>query len=153
MPQSAGHPSSDDSSDQKSTAAYQSILSEMTVYREIIKNIRNDLKSINLIKITDVEVKRYQKYIDEIVVYITESHIKDSKNGLMIHQFVKTIAVFEGTGTLIIRKFNLALSRWQEYRNPRKTAKQRNEAQDVYQEVLNECRTELGKLLDTFRDF
>jgi hypothetical protein len=151
MPQRVRHPPSDESD--KERKAYQSMLSEMKVHREIIKSIRNDLRSINLSKITDVEVRRYQKQINMIVEYIADSTIKDSKGVFMINRFVKAKAVFERVGNLIVRKFNLALSRWQECRNPRKSAKQRNDAEEVYQEVLNDCRTELGHLLDAFRDF
>lgn len=151
MPQRARHPPFDGSDRERK--AYQNMLSEMQVHREIIRSIRVDLRSINLSKITDIEVKRYQQEINAIVDYITHSKIKDSNNVPMINRFIKAVAAFEKIGNLIIRKFNLALSRWQECRNPRKSAKQRNDAEEIYQEVLNDCRTELSNLLNAFRDF
>jgi hypothetical protein len=151
MSQRARHPPSDES--ERERQAYENMLSEMQVHREIIRSIRVDLRSINLSKITDIEVKRYRQQINYIVECIEYSTIKDSKNILMVNRFVKAVAAFEKTGNLIIRKFNLALSRWQESRNPRKSAKQRNEAEEVYQEILNDCRTELGNLLNVFKDF
>lgn len=151
MSQRAQHSPSDSSSNERKV--YQAMLSEMDLHRDILQNICNDLKSINLRNITDVEIRRYQSQIYQSIEYITNSNIKDSNNILMIRRFVKAVEEFERIGNLIIRKFNNALSRWEEFHNPRIRVQQRDDAEERYEERLNECRTELGNLLAQFKDF
>jgi hypothetical protein len=146
------HDSGSDSSGNEHNV-YQKMLSEMKVHRKILTTMRDDLRSINLRNITKVEVKRYQDEVNEIVEAIVNSNIKDSNNILMIRRFVKTLEEFEKIGNLIIRKFNLALSRWEDFHNPRINQQRRDEAEERYEERLNECRAEVIKLLAQFKTF
>jgi hypothetical protein len=133
-------------------AVYQAMLKEMQIHRGILERIRIDLPSMNLRNITDKEVKRYQGQVNTAIGYVVNSKIEDSNNMLMIRRFVKTVKELERLGNLIIRKFNLALSRWEDYQKIR-DQQRRDAAEERYEERLDECRTELINLLAQFKNF
>lgn len=132
---------------------YQAMLADMKIYREILKSIWHDLRSMNLEVITDEDIEKYRSQINDAVEYVANSDITDANNVLMIYRFITVIKEFNKIGNLIIRKFKLALSRWEEFHDSKKDVQQRDAAEEVYGERLNECHTELARLLDLFKDF
>jgi hypothetical protein len=136
-----------DHSSEKGSKAYEDTRSRMQAHCAILKGIHNDLRSTNLRKIKDQEVERYIGLIDTIINYVI-----NPENASMMLSFVKAIEKFEKMGGLVIRILNNALTTWENFNKSDISMKDKSDGERVYEDRLDECRTEIGKLLNEFRN-
>src|SRR5437588_10115209 len=141
--------SSDDLSEvQRQRLADEQMHVKMQVHRHIIQVIQVKLEPMNLINITNVEVRDYQIQVNDAIKYITSTD-----NALTIHQFVRTVGRFEEIGSAIIIDFNNALRLWDWFHASGRSVAQYGDGEREYEKRLNECRTKFDELLAELKDF